>query len=241
MRAPPLGDGPRLPAVSDSPLRQSLRAARANLAPGLVLQCFAAALVAAYYLHGPSRAALERLAAFRTEVGPSFALVSTAIFGALIPFAVLRVSEPGKRRYDLAQMTALVLFWAYKGLEVSLFYALQARVFGEGKAFATIALKTFVDQFVYCPLFAAPCTWLVYAWVEHGFSGAHLAAEWRRPGWYARCVMPLLVATWGVWVPAVAIIYLLPTALQLPLQNVVLCFFTLLVIFMTRRPENAPA
>jgi FtsH-binding integral membrane protein len=48
----------------------------------------------------------------------------------------------------------------------------------------------------------------------------------------------LLVATWGVWVPAVAVIYLLPTALQLPLQNVVLCFFTLLVIFMTRRPAD---
>lgn len=226
---------------ADSPLRQSLRAARANLGPGVVLQCFAAALVGAYYLHAPSRAAFERLAALRTEVGVFFDLVSTGTFGALIPFAVLRVMEPGKRRYGFAQMSALGGFWAYKGFEVSLFYSWQARWFGEGKDFATIAIKTFNDQFVYCSLFAVPCTWLIYTWVEHDFATAHLAAEWRKPGWYARCVLPLLVATWGVWVPAVAIIYLLPTALQLPLQNVVLCFFTLLVIFMTRRPQNTPA
>lgn len=223
-----------------SPLRQSLRAARANLGPGLALQAFATALVAAYYLHAPSRTALERLAAFRTEVGLPFALVSTALFGAVIPFVVLRLSVAGRRRYGLAQMLVLTAFWAYKGLEVSVFYALQAQWFGEGKDVATIILKTLNDQFVYCPLLAVPATWFVYAWVEHGFSGEHLAAEWRRPGWYGRCAMPLLVATWAVWVPAVAIIYLLPTALQLPLQNVVLCFFTLLVIFMTQRRAPAP-
>ena len=35
--------------------------------------------------------------------------------------------------------------------------------------------------------------------------------------------------------------YLLPTALQLPMQNIVCCFFTLMIIFMTRRPAAAPA
>ncbi len=226
--------------VSDSPLRQSLRAARANLGPGLVLQAFAAALVAAYFLHDPSRAALERLAAFRAEVGLPFALVSTAVFGALIPAAVLRLMQPGRVRHDARQLAALVVYWAYKGLEVSVFYAWQARWFGEGRDVGTVALKTFNDQFIYCPLFAAPVTWVVYTWVENRFSLAPLAAEWRRPGWYVRCVLPLLVTTWVVWVPAVAVIYLLPTALQLPLQNVVLCFFTLMVIVMTRRPAAGP-
>ena len=221
--------------MSDSPLRQSLRAARANLGPGLVLQAFATALVAAYYLHGPSRAALEKLAAFRTEIGLPFALVSTAIFGALIPFVVLRFTDAGRTRYGFVQLAALVVYWAYKGLEVSVFYGWQAGWFGEGKSVATVVLKTLNDQFVYCPLFAAPVTWLVYTWVENGFTAAPLAAEWNRPGWYVRCVLPLLVTTWVVWVPAVAVIYILPTGLQLPLQNVVLCFFTLLVIFMTKR------
>lgn len=228
------------PAVS--PFRASLLAARANLAPGLVLQAFAGALVAAYYLHAPSRAALERLAEFRGEVGPLFAIVSTALFGAVIPLAVLQLRRATRGRYDGAQMAALIAFWAYKGLEVSIFYALQARWFGEGADFATIAPKTFVDQFVYGPLFAVPATWLVYDWVEHRFDRGRIAGEIRRTGWYARHCLPLLVASWGVWVPAVIIIYLLPTALQLPLQNAVLCFFTLLVMFMSKRtPPVAPA
>ncbi len=224
-----------------SPLRASLLAARANLVPGIVLQCVAGAVVAGYFLHPPARAALENLAAFRTRIGLPFALVSTAIFGALLPFAVLRLSKATRHRYDFAQMAALTLFWAYKGMEISLFYALQARVFGEGQSAAVIIAKTAVDQFVYGPLLAAPLTWLVYAWVELRFDTRALVAELRLPGLYGRSIFPLLVASWSVWVPAVAIIYLLPTALQLPLQNIVCCFFTLLIIFMTRRPDPAPA
>ncbi|MCX6937417.1 MAG: hypothetical protein NTU80_05885 [Verrucomicrobia bacterium] len=223
------------PVEMASPWRASLRAARANLVPGLILQAFAGALVAAYFFSGTARAALERLAAWRVEIGPLFGVVTTAVFGAVVPFLVLGLRAGTRGRYTGAQMAALIAFWGYKGLEVAFFYGWQARVFGEAGDFTTIALKTFVDQFVYCPLVAVPCTWAVYAWVEYGFQAGPLWAEWRRPGWYGRCVLPLLIATWGVWTPAVALIYVLPTALQLPLQNVVLCFFTLLVIFMTKR------
>ncbi len=226
-------------SAAASPLRASLLAARANLGPGFVLQGIAGAIVAGYYLHDPTQTALEKLAAFRTEVGLPFALVSTSLFGAVVPFAVLRFSEATRARYTFRQMAALTLFWAYKGLEVSVFYALQARLFGEGRSLSVIATKTAVDQFIYGPLLAAPLTWLVYAWVELGFDTSALLAELHRPGLYARSILPLLVASWGVWVPTVIIIYLLPTALQLPLQNIVCCFFTLIVIYMTRRPGTA--
>jgi len=233
-----------LPEATSAPsslLRASLRAARANLVPGLVLQCFAAGLVAAYYFHPAARAALESLARFRLQAGLPFDLVTTAFFGALLPFAVLRLQAATRHRYNGLQVLALTSYWAYKGGEVSLFYRVQAIMFGEGSDFSTIVLKTTFDQFIYCPLFAVPVTWLVYTWAEHRFDSRVIRSEWRRPGWYGRCVLPLLVATWSVWVPAVAIIYLLPTALQLPLQNVVLCFFTLMVIFLTKRSPDTPS
>ncbi len=178
-----------------SPLRAALLAARANLAPGLCLQGLAAAVVAAYYLHPGSRAALESLAAFRGRIGPPFAVVSTAIFGAVIPFAILRLSAATRSRYSAGQMAALVAFWGYKGLEVSVFYALQARVFGEGQNAATIILKTLADQFIYGPTLAAPLTWLVYAWVEHRFDFRALAADLRAPGLYRERILPLLVTS----------------------------------------------
>ena len=37
------------------------------------------------------------------------------------------------------------------------------------------------------------------------------------------------LTTWMVWTPATAIVYSLPTALQIPLFNLTLCFFVLLV------------
>jgi hypothetical protein len=47
-----------------------------------------------------------------------------------------------------------------------------------------------------------------------------------------------MIANFAVWVPAVAIIYALPTALQLPLQNLVLLFFTLLLAHLNRRQSH---
>ncbi|MCU0792455.1 MAG: Mpv17/PMP22 family protein [Opitutaceae bacterium] len=226
---------------SPSPLRAALLAARANLVPGIVLQIFAGAIVAAYYLHPGSRAALESLAEFRGEVGLPFAIVSTGLFGAVIPFAILALNASTRHRYSLGQMAALTGFWAYKGVEISLFYAIQARIFGEGQDALTIVAKTVVDQFIYGPMLATPLTWLVYAWTEHRFDTAALSRDLRRPRLYADRIFPLLVTSWVVWVPAVAIIYLLPTALQLPLQNIVCCFFTLLIIFMTKRGPAVPA
>ena len=223
---------------SPSPLRAALQAARANLVPGLVLQTFAGAIVAAYYLHPASRAALEALAEFRGRVGMPFAIVSTALFGAVIPFAIVALTPSTRGRYTFGQMGGLTAFWAYKGVEISLFYAIQARLFGEGQDAFTIVIKTVVDQFIYGPLLATPLTWLAYAWAEHRFDTRALGQDLRRPRLYAERIFPLLVTSWVVWVPAVAIIYLLPTALQLPLQNIVCCFFTLLIIFMTRRPAG---
>ena len=49
----------------------------------------------------------------------------------------------------------------------------------------------------------------------------------RRPS--ALEVARLLLSTWLVWIPATAIIYSLPSALQVPLFSLTLCFFVLLV------------
>lgn len=230
-------------SLSSVPLRTAWCAARANFVPGLLLQAFAGALVACYLLHPPTRAALESLAAFRSRIGWPFAVVSTALFGAVLPFLVLHLNPATRPRYRLPQRLVLTLFWGYKGLEISAFYALQAWWFGEGQSVGVILAKTMVDQFIYGPLIAIPGTWLVYTWVQVNFDRQALWAELQRPQLYRQAMLPLLIAGWSVWLPAVAIIYVLPTALQLPLQNIVCCFFTLLIVFITRStgPASDPA
>jgi hypothetical protein len=77
----------------------------------------------------------------------------------------------------------------------------------------------------------------MYDWTNSHFRGSALVADMRAGGWIRRRVVPVLISNLGVWLPAACIIYALPTPLQLPLQNLVLCFFTLLVAHQTRRPR----
>jgi hypothetical protein len=222
----------------EAPWRAGLRAARANLWPGIVLQAVALALVAAYYFHAPTRAMLSRLTEFRAQTGAGFAIVSTGLFGGLIPLLYLKARRATRTRYSWEQGAGLIAFWAYKGFEIDLFYRVQARAFGEAADAATIATKMFIDQFVYCPLFAIPVTALVYDWVGAHYHTASIVADTRAGHWYRRRVLPILISNLGVWVPTVCIIYALPTPLQLPLQNLVLCFFTLMLAHVSAQPKT---
>lgn len=221
--------------IEPAPWRAGFRSARANLLPGLVLQMVALVLVLAYYRHEPTRLALNRLATWKTDVGVTFAIFSTGLFGGLLPVLYLRLLRGDREHYSFAQGATITAFWAYKGLEVDMFYRVLARWVGAGHEVGTILIKMVLDQFVYCPLFAVPVTVLVYEWVSLHFDRAAMAADIRAGGWFYRRVLPLLISNLWVWLPTVAIIYSLPTPLQLPLQNLVLLFFTLLVAHQTRR------
>lgn len=207
--------------------------------PGLFLQAGALALVVAYYQHPGTRAALVQLSGWRAEAGVGFAILSTALCGGLLPFLYLRSQPSTRTRFTWCQGLALTAFWGYKGLEIDLWYRLLAWSVGEGTGPGTVATKMLLDQFAYCPLFAVPLTVILYEWIEHGFDAATVKADARAPRWYARRVLPVLISNLAVWVPAVCFIYALPTPLQLPLQNVVLMFFTLLVAHLSQRPRPA--
>ena len=221
----------------ERPWTAGLRAARATLVPGLVLQAVALALVVAYYRHTPTHAAVDAIARWHEVLGFRFGIVSTAVFGGVIPFLYLRSRTATRDRFTWAGGVALTAFWAYKGIEVDLWYHAQARLVGTAHDVATIATKMVLDQFVYCPVLAVPVTVLVIEWIHADFALAPLVQDLRAPGWYRRRVLAVLVSNLGVWIPAVCIVYALPTALQLPLQNLVLCFWTLLLAFVMERRE----
>lgn len=219
---------------TEAPWHTAIRGARATVLPGLVLQAGALVLVLAYYYHAPTRQVLERLTEFRAEKGFAFGIVSTGLVGGAIPFLYLRGRRATRDRYTWAQGAGLVTFWAYKGLEIDLFYRFLARFVGERVGVATIAGTMAIDQFVYCPLFAVPVTVLVYLLIDSHYEVGPVLADLRRPHWYRRRVLSVMISNLAVWIPMVCIIYALPTPLQLPLQNLVLCFFTLLLAHITQ-------
>lgn len=219
----------------EAPWKAGLRSARANLAPGLVLQAFALAVVLGYYFHAPTREAFTELADLRHRMGIWFSIVFTGLCGGLLPLLYLKAMPSTRALYTWKQGGALTFFWSYKGIEIGLWYAFLAWAVGPDGDFGTIAVKSFIDQFIYCPLWAIPTTATFYLWCSEHFNLRAVIADLRAPRWYLRRVMPMLLANLGVWLPLVFIIYALPTPLQLPLQNIVLCFFTLMLAHMSQR------
>lgn len=225
----------------EAPWKAGLRSARANLVPGLALQAFALAVVLGYYLHGPTRGWLTQLADVRNETGMAFGVISTGLFGGLLPLLYLKTAPATRSSITWRQGLALTAFWSYKGIEIALWYGFLAWTIGEAADARTIAIKCLLDQFAYCPIWAVPTTAMVYLWCQNSFDTSAVVADLRGPRWYARRVLPMLCANLGVWLPLVCIIYALPTPLQLPLQNIVLCFFTLMLAHMSHRESaNRP-
>lgn len=224
-------------------LKPAGRAVKANLIPGLVLQAFALAIALAYFGTESVRAVLDRVGEIKAQGGYLFSALSTALFGGLIPYLVLLGTGRISRQRRLREALFYVLFWCYKGVEVDALYRLQAHLFGAEASVAVIAVKVAADQFIYNPFWGAPTQTAAFVWKDARFSIAGTRVKLAQTSLVRRSLV-VLISTWAVWIPAVAVIYSLPVSLQLPLCNLVLCFWCLLLSFVSRESTGdafAPA
>lgn len=225
----------------EAPWLAGLRAARANVVPGLIVQGVMLGLLLAYWFYPPTTALLDRLAAVKLRWGYGYSAASAAVAGGLIPelLRVLVFQKARLARENAANLLFTLPFWSFMGTVVDAFYRMQALWFGAESAFPVILRKVLVDQFLYNPLFAAPVTALLYDWKNRGYS-------WKRPpdfrivSYYRDTVVPTLFATWGVWIPVVSILYSLPPPLQIPLFGLALSLWVILYTWMSERRTVEP-
>ena len=212
---------------------------RQNRVPCLVLNLFAVALVASYYQVPALAGFWESVGDFKNHWSFVFSCVSTMFAAAVMPFFIQMGmgTLPAEGRWQ--RLTLLMLFWGYRGMEIDLFYRFQGWFFGHGHDGATLAKKVFVDQFVMSPIWFVPTYVIALRWVEMGGSWARTRPTLNREFWTRTCPM-VLITNWLIWIPAVALIYSLPTALQFPLFTFVMCFFILVVTVMTMRGNEGP-
>jgi hypothetical protein len=215
-----------------------LAGARANLIPGVALQIFAGALVAGYFLLPSVQGALSSFAQWRSDAGIVASFLGTGIFGGLIPFLFLRFyAGESSARPSWIVGWFLTLFWGLRGIDVDLLYRFQAWLFGTENTVGILAAKVIFDQFVVCVIWSVPITALAYAYKDADFRWETVRADLDGT-WYRRRVFPMLVSNFAVWIPTCALIYSLPLALQVPLFNLVLCFFTLLLAHVARHTHD---
>ena len=216
-------------------LASGLAGMKQNALPGLALWILALLLVCVDWMSPSAHAVFANIGMWKSRYGIAFSATTTAFFGGAIPFLLLMVKGRIRRHRLAVELAFYTLFWAYKGVEVDLFYRLQAHLFGNHADPGTIVRKVLVDQFVYNPIWAAPTSALAFMWKESAFSWRAMKSRMRFD--FMTFSMPVtLMSTWAVWIPAVAIIYCLPAPLQIPLFNLVLCFWVLVLSYISTRP-----
>jgi hypothetical protein len=223
----------------EKPWAAGLRAARANVVPGLMVQGLMLAILLAYFFHPPTTARLDALAQVKQQWGYGYSAVSAIIAGALIPellrIAVFQRFRP--RRANLGNLAFTIPFWCFMGTVVDAFYRMQALWFGSQATIAVVIPKVLVDQFLYNPLFAAPVTALMYDLKQSGYRFGHTFSR-LSTDYYREVVVPTIVANWGVWTPIVVILYSLPSPLQIPLFSLALTLWVMLYTWMSeKRPS----
>ena len=113
----------------------------------------------------------------------------------------------------------------------------QAWLFGSGHDFATVASKVALDMLVYAPLWAQPGLVVLYDIRKHDFDLGAFRRQWSWRG-FVKKVALVQTSGWIVWMPTVCIVYSLPSPLQFPLFAIMVCFWSLLLVALTARPQS---
>lgn len=193
----------------------SLRAAAgtvvSNAWPMVTLWVLAVSLVIAYYNVAAVSAALEPLSRLQVDGGWIAAALNRILFCALLPGAFLFAVSSIRPPRPAATVLAYAVWGAAWGVLCDRFFTLQTAMFGDGRDFATVALKTIVDQMLWTALFCTPLNALFFSWVAGGFlripAGAILRTRY----------LPMLFTNWIVWWPVSAVVYMFPLPLQIQL------------------------
>ncbi|MFT5301771.1 MAG: hypothetical protein ACI87E_004520 [Mariniblastus sp.] len=218
-------------------LEKGKRAAWQNRWPGALLWMFGLTVILGYFSVPPIRNFFEYVGELKTEMGLWFGIISTSVFGGLLPVVLPMLFRKPRTTGLAGLIVSNMIFWAVKGIEVDVLYRIQDWLFGNRVDISTIAAKVFVDLVIYAPAIGLFNCVLFYIWRDNGYSFAKTRQSLGER-WYVRKVLPALISNWCVWLPAVIMIYSLPLALQLPVQNLILCFWVLILVFFTADETN---
>jgi hypothetical protein len=200
-----------------------------NLLPGLCLQLFALTIGLSYFYWPASLQTFQFFADLKAEYDGLYAMISTSIFGGLLPFLYMFLK--GEIRFlPIQQLLFYLLIWAILGWVINAFYGLQVLLFGEGTDWLTIVKKTAFDQFVFSVFVTAPIIALAFLWKDQQFNWQQ--TKMQLDDLIKVQIPTTVVTTWIIWIPAVSLIYMMPTNLQIPLFNLVLCFFVLILAIL---------
>jgi len=209
-----------------------IAAIRGHWRPILAIQILAILIAVAYHERADVRDAAHGLEQLKRSSGILFAFVAGAMAGGLVPeFAKLVTGH--LRKFDRIWLGNTVfngLVYGFVGVQVDLFYQLQARMFGNGIDLGTLVVKTLVDMGIFAPLLSIPSAVLLYEGRKLKWHGVVKACF--RPAAYRELILPKLVVCWAFWIPVLFGVYAMPGDLQLCLALLAEAAWSILFVFI---------
>ncbi len=210
---------------------------RQNRMACLLLNVLVITLVTTYYQVPAVAAVWETVGEFKMRWSYAFSLASTVFAAAIMPFCIQAMMGTLPTRGRWKRLGLLMLFWGYRGMEIDLFYRFQGFLFGHDNNATTLMTKVAFDQFVFSPVWFVPTYLIALRWIDLGASWSRTRASLDRTFWTRTCPT-VMITNWLVWIPALALVYSLPAALQFPLFSVIMCFFILIVTLLAGRHHD---
>jgi hypothetical protein len=205
-----------------------------NMKPGLLLQLFAVGLIVLYFWIPSLSPVFIAVMDLKREWGLLYSAVATSFFAGILPVLILLTLGRTTRSQAWSKALVYSFFWMWKGVEADLFYRAQAFLFGDDGYLGTIIKKVLFDQFIYNPVWAAPNMIIFYTWVNSNFS-CNVVKNLLKNRFFTKTLPITLLSTWMVWIPATMALYSLPLVLQIPVFNLILCFWVLVLDLLSRK------
>jgi hypothetical protein len=202
----------------------------------LALQLAMAVVVALYYCWPAAASLLSRYAAWQHAGGILAAALATAFAGGVLS-ELSMVYFQNRGRWTRSNVENMGFKWGLffvSGAIVYEFYGWQAVWWGQGATWSVLVPKVLVDQFGYTVFWATPYYALLYRWQTLRYSGRRLWMELNRAFVTGR-MLPILVANWMFWIPAVTLVYSMPLILQTPLFIFATAIWGILLPAVTRQ------
>jgi hypothetical protein len=222
---------------SENPFLIGLASARANLLPMVLLWLMASVTALSYYFVPGVAQMLEPVRRWQCEYGAVAAFTTQAFFCGVLPAIFLLTVKSIRPKHPWIKVAAQTVWCGSWGIVYLWFYALQSQMFGDGPEISTLVCKMLFDQFVWTPFIVMPLSSSFFLWLGCDFS--FQAAVGRcREGFVRKIILPNLVSSWCVWIPAVIAVYAFPVSLQVQMLGFVSSFWALMCLQIGRRVAN---
>jgi hypothetical protein len=226
-----------------SAFRKGARAAFENIWAIVALQVAMGGVAAIYFFWPPGSAVLAKYAVWQQAGGAFGNGLAAALAGGVLSEASL-IYFQDRGRWSARHVENIcfkVVLFFFAGSVVYEFYRLQAIWWGHGASLSVLVPKVLVDQLGYTVFLATPYYALATRWQTLRYSLARLWSELDAEFLTER-MLPVLVMNWLFWVPAMTLLYAMPSLLQPPLYVFATAMWGLLVPAVSRQNDaRSPA